>query len=62
MTQDLNAFPGYPLCGFCKDFGITHDEFNGFRFCTCQAGKLRSVNDPKSAEDANVIRQKIGAA
>ncbi len=58
--RDLNAFPQYPTCGFCKDHGLTHDEFNGFRFCACVAGRKRAASDPRAAEDANALRERLG--
>lgn len=57
---DLNAFPQFPLCGFCSDTGITFDKFNGYRVCGCAAG----VNRAGAAEDAalaNEARRKTSA-
>lgn len=59
MTHDIF---GFPLCGFCKDTGLTLDDFNGYRFCTCIAGIARKVSEPKVVEESNAARQKLGLA
>jgi len=61
MSDDRNAFPQHPLCGFCSDQGITFDQFNGFRFCGCPAGQRRAVSEPLATSEANEARAKIGA-
>ena len=57
----LDAFPEYPMCGFCKDLGITFDEYNGFRFCGCLAGQRRAVAEPYAVSEANAARAKTGS-
>lgn len=59
--SDLNAFPQYPICGFCQDKGITFDEFNGYCFCACIAGWRRQEADPLDVTEANGARAKLAA-
>ncbi len=56
---DPNAV--YPDCAFCKDKGITFDEYNGFRFCTCKAGLGLIILEPNAVHDANIARAKLQA-
>jgi hypothetical protein len=59
--KDLNAFPEYPDCMFCSDHGVTFDEFNGYRWCTCPAGLDRMESGPHACYEANAARAKVKA-
>lgn len=58
--MSMNAFPEFPTCGFCADKGITFDEFNGYRFCTCKAGLGLLILEPNAVFEANEARRKLG--
>ncbi len=49
----------YSTCGFCKDKGITFDDFNSFRFCTCVAGAALMLHEPDAVSEANQARLKV---
>ena len=51
---------GFPCCCFCDDTGLTLDDYNGFRFCTCEAGIKRKLNEPNVTEELNAQRIKLG--
>ncbi len=53
MSALLNAFPEYPDCMFCADKGVTFDEFNGYRWCTCPAGTSAALVSPEIVNQAN---------
>lgn len=57
----LNAFPQYPDCMFCCDKGVTYDEFNGYRFCTCPVGLSAAQLNPEIIDQANAARNKVEA-
>lgn len=57
--SDLNAFPQFPTCGFCCDKGLTFDEFNHYRFCTCVSGAALMLHEPDAVTEANAAYQKV---
>ncbi len=59
MSELLNAFPEYPDCMFCCDKGVTFDEFNGYRFCTCPAGVSAARLGPAIIDEANEARKRV---
>lgn len=58
--SELNAFPQFPDCMFCRDGGITHDDFNGFRWCKCPAGAKRQAKEPQLVDESNAQRAQLG--
>ena len=60
MSEDLNAFPEYPLCSFCKDAGLVFGGDQPFRFCGCEAGQHRREKEPALLDDLNAQRSGLG--
>ncbi len=55
----LNPDAKYPDCMFCCDKGLTFDEFNQYRFCTCRCGLALAQQEPYAAIQANKAYSKV---
>ena len=47
------------LCVFCKDIGLTFDEFNHHLFCSCHCGIALATQEPNHVLEAYVAYVKV---